>query len=508
MIGTGTGYAIATITAGTGMNVVNTAGGIQVVNTGVTSVGFSAPAALFSVTNSPVTTTGTLTISLVNQLANTVFAGLDGLTGLPTFRLLVSNDIPNLNAAKITTGILPIARGGTNSGTALVNGRLMVSFGGAIVEMSTMSNGFLPIGNGAGYTLAGITGTANQVNVANGAGSITLSLPQNIHTAATPTFDSMSLTATSNQLILGTTRTITLTAPTPATSSRVYTFPDASSDANVVLSTTSTLIITNTPTTGQVLTATGSTTATWQNTGTVAAGDSPAGFNPDAMTCQFEDFVSYDVGIAGTYHGGSMNFLYTNANSATIGPSSTFVASTAGSNAIGVAALSTVASSGHVSIFQGSDSFLAGIAALQFIARVRISAAPTSGQDYISYIGFMDTPTAGAPVDGCYFKIDRTAQSNRWVAVCRSNSVETVVDSGVNFSTSAFQKLFILINAAGTSVQFQINGTTVATITTNIPSGAGRWFSLGFKHTKRAGSTNIILYIDYLQWCATYSSTR
>jgi len=44
----------------------------------------------------------------------------------------------------------------------------------------------------------------------------------------------ISTVATTNQLVLGTTRTVTLTAPTPASSSRVVTIPDLSADYSVV----------------------------------------------------------------------------------------------------------------------------------------------------------------------------------------------------------------------------------------------------------------------------------
>ena len=65
----------------------------------VTSVGLSAPGAIYSVSGSPVTTSGTLTLNLLTQTANTVFAGpTSGGAANPAFRLLVSADIPN-NAA-------------------------------------------------------------------------------------------------------------------------------------------------------------------------------------------------------------------------------------------------------------------------------------------------------------------------------------------------------------------------------------------------------------------------
>jgi hypothetical protein len=105
----------------------------------VTSVGLSLPA-IFNVSGSPVTTSGTLTGALANQNANTIFAGpTTGGAAVPTFRALVAADIPNLDAAKITTGTLPIARGGTNSAATLNNNRVMVSVGGAIVENGALT---------------------------------------------------------------------------------------------------------------------------------------------------------------------------------------------------------------------------------------------------------------------------------------------------------------------------------------------------------------------------------
>lgn len=60
----------------------------------VTSVGLSLPA-LFFVTGSPVTTNGTISATLNSQLANSVLAGpTNGAAAEPTFRALVSEDLP------------------------------------------------------------------------------------------------------------------------------------------------------------------------------------------------------------------------------------------------------------------------------------------------------------------------------------------------------------------------------------------------------------------------------
>ncbi len=76
----------------------------------VTSVGLSLPG-IFSVSGSPVTVSGTLTATLVNQSANTIFAGpTSGGAAAPTFRALVANDYPTMigdSGAGGTKGAVP-----------------------------------------------------------------------------------------------------------------------------------------------------------------------------------------------------------------------------------------------------------------------------------------------------------------------------------------------------------------------------------------------------------------
>lgn len=62
----------------------------------VTSVGLSAPVE-FTVTGSPVTTSGIIGLAWASELANKVFAAPNGAPGTPSFRSLVAADIPALN---------------------------------------------------------------------------------------------------------------------------------------------------------------------------------------------------------------------------------------------------------------------------------------------------------------------------------------------------------------------------------------------------------------------------
>jgi hypothetical protein len=64
--------------------------------------------------------------------------------------------LTNLNANAISSGILPIQFGGTNSSTPLVNGRMMVSLGGRIVEGAVLNPGQFFVGpNPAGAPVPG-----------------------------------------------------------------------------------------------------------------------------------------------------------------------------------------------------------------------------------------------------------------------------------------------------------------------------------------------------------------
>lgn len=103
----------------------------------VTSVDMSVPSSLLAISGNPITTAGTLAITLPTQATNLIFAAPNGSTGAPTFRALAGADIPAINLAAGgaggVTGTLPltsiptvtVAKGGTNavtaSGTALDN---------------------------------------------------------------------------------------------------------------------------------------------------------------------------------------------------------------------------------------------------------------------------------------------------------------------------------------------------------------------------------------------------
>ena len=154
----------------------------------VTSVGLSLPA-IFTVSGSPVTTTGTLTAVLASQTANYFFAAPNGSAGAPTFRAIVATDVPTLNqnttgTASNVTGIVAVANGGTGTATPALVAGTNVSItgtwpnqtinssnpGGTVTSVAATVPSFLSI-SGSPITSSGtlaITYSGTALPIANG----------------------------------------------------------------------------------------------------------------------------------------------------------------------------------------------------------------------------------------------------------------------------------------------------------------------------------------------------
>lgn len=130
-------------------------------------------------------------------------------------------------------------------------------------------------------------------------------------------------------------------------------------------------------------------------------------------------------------------------------------------------------------------------------ALVNVGTLSTAADEYIITIGYVSGRNNDAITDGIYWEYDRTNSVN-WIGVTESSSTRTEVDSGTAVSTgaSAWVKLGILVNAAGTNVDFYLDGTLVGSSTTNITSTALQFFIRAEKSASTG--TQDVLYIDYI----------
>lgn len=124
----------------------------------VTSVAFTAaPASVFDVSGSPITTSGTIALSMDNQSANTVLAGAtSGGAAAPAFRALVAADIP---------ASLPAVSIGGNAATATTAGTVTTAAQPAITSVGALTG--LSVG-GTGIVLGATPSTqAAAINLTN-----------------------------------------------------------------------------------------------------------------------------------------------------------------------------------------------------------------------------------------------------------------------------------------------------------------------------------------------------
>lgn len=201
----------------------------------VTSVALTLPN-LFNVTGSPITTAGTLAATLATQSANQVFAGpSSGSAAAPTFRALVSADIPAINLAASgnggVTGLLPNANLANpsitiNSVVCTLGGSCTISGGGGGIG-GAGTTGFIPvftnaaaIGNSHLSDISGILAATEPFNLSgtttplllNGSAGTTGQIVTSAGAGATPTWGSGSSGTVSGQaanvIPLGTSATV------------------------------------------------------------------------------------------------------------------------------------------------------------------------------------------------------------------------------------------------------------------------------------------------------------
>lgn len=123
--------------------------------------------------------------------------GVDGVTrkNSPLTNTEIDTNFINLNNNKLEsswTGNTSIVTLGTVATGTWNATTISVAKGGTGLT-STPANGALDIGNGSGFTRTTLTGTTNRISVTNGAGSITLSTPQDIATSSNVQFGSLGV---------------------------------------------------------------------------------------------------------------------------------------------------------------------------------------------------------------------------------------------------------------------------------------------------------------------------
>jgi hypothetical protein len=135
-----------------------------------------------------------------------------------------------------------------------------------------------------------------------------------------------------------------------------------------------------------------------------------------------------------------------------------------------------------------------------FATKVRIEDLSTAGERFRVRCGFGNRTDDQAHTDGAYFNYRDDESSGQWVAttIANSTSTGTVTASGVTVAADTDYILEIIGTTA--ELRYYINGTLVATHTSNIPSGTSRTFGIFNQMIKTVGTTARLVYLDWVKY--------
>jgi len=154
---------------------------------------------------------------------------------------------------------------------------------------------------------------------------------------------------------------------------------------------------------------------------------------------------------------------------------------------------------------QGSAQFYFGNGAWNYETSFNINNLSTGSERYRLIFGYGAGSGSTSEGDGVFFTYDEggtangTAASPNWQCVTVQSSTRTLTTTSTAVVTATWLKLRIEINATGTSAAFYLNGTLLATHTTNIPLGSNNRFVLVKQGiAKTIGIASRGLYVDYI----------
>lgn len=185
----------------------------------------------------------------------------------------------------------------------------------------------------------------------------------------------------------------------------------------------------------------------------------------------------------------------------------TALASTNDTNSPGICVLNrSTTAAGRACINLGLAQVRLGGGEIIIEMRVRVSQLSNGTNTYTFRAGLGDSVSADH-TDGVYFEHNST--SGNWILKTANNNTRSSTTSSIAVATGAtWAKLRIEINSNATSVSYYVDGALAGTITTNIPTAAGRETGPNFQLVGTLGTVSVNAQIDYFYFKQTFTTPR
>lgn len=232
-------------------------------------------------------------------------------------------------------------------------------------------------------------------------------------------------------------------------------------------------------------------------------------FNTTQGIYYFEDFMGNQAGSVGAAYLGVVSLIAGNSTARSAG-------TTNRTNQQGIISHSTGTASTNFAGYAYGSSLYIGSGTISIETYATVETLSTVTERFMTYFGYAGGSSNYLNIpSGIFFSYDEGgvqfsagAATPNWKCYTRATGgTVTVTTSSVVVNANQWYKLRIDINAAGTSVTFYINGTLVATHSTNIPAPTTAIAPVSIIH-KTAGTTARTMLTDYFMYEETFTNPR
>lgn len=141
-----------------------------------------------------------------------------------------------------------------------------------------------------------------------------------------------------------------------------------------------------------------------------------------------------------------------------------------------------------------------------FEARLRMPNLSDATDTFQIAAGLVDANNVISPSNGILLRYTHGTHSGNWELYTALSASSTSTDSSSAVAANTWYRVGFIVNATCTSVTFYVNGTSVGTVSTNLPTAVKLFPAVLI--FKTAGTTSRVLFCDYIATQKDFSSSR